>query len=97
MAQVRARGAKGAKAMPSQSGRRYWHFVQALSAGVRRHYRPGARQQLVRWRISMHGPSSTAQNLSARVGDFLPPHQSIARGRGSGFLLAMIVAMAVRG
>jgi hypothetical protein len=41
-------------------------------------------------------PFSAAQNLSACVSGFLPPHQSIARATGSTFYLAMIVAMAMR-
>jgi hypothetical protein len=41
----------------------------------------------VEWGISMHALSRTAQDLNARVPDFLPPHQSIARGSGRSFSL----------
>jgi len=50
----------------------------------------------VKWRISMHARSSTAQKLSGRVSGFLPLYQSIARGTGSSFYLATIVAVALR-
>jgi hypothetical protein len=44
----------------------------------------------------MHARSSTAQKLSGRVSGFLPLYQSIARGTGSRFYLATIVAVALR-